>query len=186
MPLPAAPSDAPAAAEDTVNAASDNAEAGGGGSRRSLRARPQHVSYRDDELAWEALFNQEESDDDDGGGGGDDEARGGEQRPKGRGRGRPPKNQSERVGPVETVLGPSGRQVRVWKGRRERGEGAKLNRAQSRFAVFPFLLDAALSFRRRATSSPSKPAPGSSPPPFRPRGAVDATRASFRARGQRR
>lgn len=122
MPLPPpAASDAPAAAEDNADAANDNA-AGGGGSRRSLRARPQHVSYRDDELAWDALFNQESdddgSDDDDGRGGGDG---GGEQRPKGK-RGRPPKNQGERVGPIETVLGPSGRQVSsgIWERERDR------------------------------------------------------------------
>lgn len=115
---PPAASDAPAAAEDNADAANADA-AGGGGSRRSLRARPQHVSYRDDELAWEALFNQESdddggSDDGDGRGGGD-----GEQRPKGK-RGRPPKNQGERVGPIETVLGPSGRQVSSGNWERER------------------------------------------------------------------
>ena len=109
MPPPSSEEGKPAAAEDNANAANDNAEAGGG-SRRSLRARPQNVSYRDDELAWEAMFNQDSDSDDDDDGGGDDDAR--EQRPKGK-RGRPPKNQGERVGPVETVLGPSGRQVRV-------------------------------------------------------------------------
>ena len=110
MPPPAAP-DAPP--DDTANAAANDDDAGPG-SRRSLRARPQHVSYRDDELAWEALFNQDESDDGGGGGGGGGDERG--ERPKGRGRGRPPKNQGEqRAGPVETVLGPSGRQVRPWK-----------------------------------------------------------------------
>lgn len=122
-PPPAASDAPPAAAEDNADAANDNAA--GGGSRRSLRARPQHVSYRDDELAWEALFNQESDDD---GGSGDDDGRGGgngEQRPKGK-RGRPPKNQGERVGPVETVLGPSGRQVSsgIWEGETEKGEDA--------------------------------------------------------------
>ena len=131
MPPPAASSDAPAAAEDNNAAAATDNAAGGGGSRRSLRARPQHVSYRDDELAWEALFKQD-SDDDDDGRGDDDELRGGEQRPKGK-RGRPPKNQGERVGPVETVLGPSGRQVRgIWGGATERErEGEREKEAET-------------------------------------------------------
>ena len=191
MPPPPAASDAPAAAEDNANAANDNAD--GSGSRRSLRARPQHVSYRDDELAWEALFNQDSDDDDDDGddGRGDDEARGGgEQRPKGK-RGRPPKNQGERVGPVETVLGPSGRQVSgIWKGKRRGRERRRRHRPRpppasagswrSRFAVF-FLRCLFWMEVSVADGGNLFPFLSSRSPLLRPRDAIDTTSARVRA-----
>lgn len=109
------PEDGAAAAAPAAAGAAAAEENGTTGTRRSLRARAAQVSYRDDELAWEALFNQvsDDSDDDDdrgiGGAGGGDGSGG---RVKGK-RGRPPKNQPDDARAVETILGPNGRPVRA-------------------------------------------------------------------------